>query len=90
MHQLISGNINSVKMTSRDMAELTEKRHDNIKRTIETLANSGVISYPQIEDGAKAANGVVEKIYVFSGEQGKLALLLGRDIQPEFSFNGAA
>jgi phage antirepressor YoqD-like protein len=50
-------------MTSKEMADLTEKRHDNVKRTIETLANQGVISYPKIEDGPKAANGVVEKLY---------------------------
>ncbi len=37
-------------MTSKEMADLTEKRHDNVKRTIETLANQGVISRPQIEE----------------------------------------
>lgn len=37
-------------MTSKEMAELTEKRHDNVKRTIETLANQGVIALPQIEE----------------------------------------
>lgn len=50
-------------MSSLDLAELTEKRHDNVKRTIETLANQGVISQPQIEDGKKAGNGVVEKLF---------------------------
>lgn len=34
-------------MTSREMAELTEKRHDSVKRTIETLAKNGVIDEPQ-------------------------------------------
>jgi phage regulator Rha-like protein len=37
-------------MTSKEMADLTEKRHDNVKRTIDTLANQGVISRPQIEE----------------------------------------
>ena len=37
-------------MTSKEMADLTEKRHDNVKRTIDTLANQGVISHPQIEE----------------------------------------
>lgn len=50
-------------MTSKELAELTEKRHDNVKRLIDTLADQGVISHPQIEDGIKAANGVVEKLY---------------------------
>ena len=37
-------------MTSKEMADLTEKRHDNVKRLIETLANQEVISLPQIEE----------------------------------------
>lgn len=53
-------------MTSKQIAVVVEKRHDNVKRTIENLANQGVISYPQIEDGQKAANGVVEKLYLVS------------------------
>jgi anti-repressor protein len=35
-------------MTSREMADLTEKRHDSVKRTIDTLAEKGVINAPQI------------------------------------------
>jgi hypothetical protein len=35
-------------MTSKEMADLTEKRHDNVKRTIDTLADKGVIGLPQI------------------------------------------
>ena len=37
-------------MTSREIAELTGKRHDNVKRTIETLAERGVFDIPQIEE----------------------------------------
>lgn len=37
-----------VTMTSREMADLTEKRHDSVKRTIDTLAEKGVIGAPQI------------------------------------------
>lgn len=37
-------------MTSLEIAELVEKRHDNVKRTIETLAHSGVITFPQFEE----------------------------------------
>lgn len=51
-------------MSSKQMAELTEKRHDSVKRTIETLAKQGVISHPQIVDGIKSANGVIEKLYM--------------------------
>lgn len=42
---------NKVKtMTSAEVSELVEKRHDNVKRTIETLVASGVIVRPQVED----------------------------------------
>lgn len=56
--------VNPVTMSSREISELTGKRHDSVKRTIGTLAESDVISYPQIVDGPKAANGVVEKQYL--------------------------
>lgn len=35
MNELINSNV--IKMTSIEMAELVGKRHDNVKRTIETL-----------------------------------------------------
>ena len=35
-------------MTSREMADLTEKRHDSVKRTIDTLSDKGVVGLPQI------------------------------------------
>ena len=52
-------------MNSKEMVDLTEKRHDNVKRTMDTLAEKGVISQSQIVDGEKSANGVVEKVYRF-------------------------
>jgi phage regulator Rha-like protein len=39
---------------SREIAELVEKRHDNVKRTIESLADQGIIVHPQIEDEPEA------------------------------------
>lgn len=37
-------------MSSREIAELLESRHDNVKRTIEKLAHQGVIQLPQAEE----------------------------------------
>ncbi|MCD0493886.1 phage antirepressor KilAC domain-containing protein [Chromobacterium violaceum] len=37
-------------MSSREIALVVEQRHDNVKRTIETLGNKGVITLPQIEE----------------------------------------
>ncbi len=45
MNNLIT---NKPSMTSLEIAELVEKRHDNVKRTIETLIMRGVITSPQI------------------------------------------
>ncbi|CAM7131254.1 DNA-binding protein Roi [Klebsiella pneumoniae] len=47
MNNLIT---NKPSMTSLEIAELVEKRHDNVKRTIETLIMRGVITSPQIEE----------------------------------------
>lgn len=37
-------------MSSREIADLVEKRHDNVLRTIEALAQRGAIGLPQIEE----------------------------------------
>lgn len=45
-----SENVSRTTMSSRDMAELVGLRHDNVKRTIDSLALKGVIGSPQIEE----------------------------------------
>lgn len=72
----------SLTMTSRDIAELTEKRHDNVKRTIETLVEKSVISQPQIEGGPKAANGVIEKHYLLGKRD---SYVIVAQLSPEFT-----
>lgn len=71
-----------VTMSSREMADLTEKRHDSVKRTIETLIEKGVISQPQIVDGPKAANGVVEKHYLIGKRDSYIVVA---QLSPEFT-----
>ena len=39
-----------VSMSSREIADLVEKRHDNVLRTIESLAARGAIALPQSEE----------------------------------------
>lgn len=41
-------NVNVLTMSSREMATLTETRHDSVKRTIDTLFEKGIIRSPQI------------------------------------------
>lgn len=73
-------------MTSKEIAELVGAREDNVKRTIERLTNSGVISQPPTEDGIKSANGVIPKHYVFSGEKGKRdSIIVVAQLYPEFT-----
>ena len=64
------------------MADLTEKRHDSVKRTMDTLAEKGVISQPQIVDGEKSANGVAEKVYRFGKRD---SYVIVAQLSPEFT-----
>lgn len=40
----------SLTMSSLEISKLVEQRHDNVKRTIETLGGKGVVALPQIEE----------------------------------------
>ncbi|HBH5174575.1 TPA: Rha family transcriptional regulator [Escherichia coli] len=76
-------------MTSIEIAELVGKRHDNVKRTIETLDKGGVIVRPQIEVFEKINNlGLRRSVeaYVFEGEQGKRdSIIVVVQLSPEFT-----
>ena len=73
-------------MNHLEIANLVQKRPDNVKRTIEGLADAGVISKPQTEDGIKAPNGVIPKLYIFTGEQGKRdSIIVVAQLCPEFT-----
>ena len=74
----------AVTMSSREIADLTDKRHDNVKRTIETLAERGVIAFPQIEEKPTAGRPVAE--YLFIGEGGKRdSIVVVAQLSPEFT-----
>ena len=82
MQQLISSA--AMRMTSVEIADMVEKRHDNVKRTIESLAEQGVISFPQIEE--KPTAGRPLQFYVFEGEQGKRdSIVVVAQLSPEFT-----
>jgi|GEM_PF-1098910 len=51
-------------MSSKQIADVVNSRHDSVKRTIERLAEKGVISQPPLVDGEKSANGIIEKLYM--------------------------
>lgn len=81
LNQVVT-NSNELRMSSQEMAELTEKRHDSVKRTIETLAIQGVISKPQIVDGEKSANGVVPKLMMVNKRDSYVVVA---QLSPEFT-----
>lgn len=75
----------SATMSSREMAELTEIRHDSVKRTIETLLYKGILQDTQFVD-YEIINGLGIKTY------GKEYLINKRDsyiivaqLSPEFT-----
>lgn len=73
-----------VTMSSLEIATLVGKRHDNVKRTIETLVVKGVITSPQIEE--KPTAGRPTNIYVFKGEEGKRdSIVVVAQLYPEFT-----
>ncbi len=86
MNNLIT---NKPSMTSLEIAELVEKRHDNVKRTIVTLASKDVIRSPQIEVLERINNlgfAVNDEVYKFSDEEGKRdSIIVVAQLSPEFT-----
>ena len=71
-------------MSSREIAELVESRHDNVRVTIERLAERGVIALPAMQE--KPTGGRPSVKYVFSGEKGKRdSLVVVAQLSPEFT-----
>lgn len=73
---------NGQTMTSKEMAELTEKRHDSVKRTIVSLSKKALISYPQFVDGIPGANGVSERVYYVNKRDSYVVVA---QLSPEFT-----
>lgn len=84
MNQLISGSISNVKMTSLEISELVESRHDDVKRSIERLTNKGVIELPPTAEISTSTKPM--KVYLFVGTQGKRdSFVVVAQLSPEFT-----
>lgn len=82
MNQLIASK--TVTMSSIEISVLVDKRHDNVKRTIEALVYKGVIASPQIEE--KPTAGRTMSVYLFRGEKGKRdSIIVVAQLSPEFT-----
>ena len=75
---------NIVKMTSQEIADLVQVRHDSVKRSIERLAESGVIQLPPlVEVKNHLGQGVAN--YVFEGDQGERdTTIIVAQLSPQF------
>ena len=88
MNMMTQFNHNQQSMTSLEISELVQKRHDNVKRLIENLIDQQVIACPQIEVVQKEANNRIYdvEVFVFKGEQGKLdSITVVAQLCPEFT-----
>ena len=82
-----------ISMTSLQIAELCDKRHDSVKRTIEILSKPtdkrrAVIARPHSVIVQNIANNRTYdiEVYVFSGEQGRLdSITIVAQLNPQFT-----
>jgi len=71
-------------MTSQEIADLVESRHDNVRITIQRLAEKGVIALPAMQE--KPTAGRPTQVYVFTGSQGKRdSIIVVAQLSPEFT-----
>ena len=86
---LMNPGAQALTMSSREIAELTGKRHDNVMRSIELLVTKGVIRSPQFEETEEINNlGLPRQVqqYCFCGDQGKRdSIVVVAQLSPEFT-----
>ena len=82
MHELNILSKPAATMSSREIAELVDSRHDSVKRTIDRCVESSVIAQPPLVDGMKAANGITEKLYLLDKRS---SLIVVAQLCPEFT-----
>lgn len=79
----------SLTMTSREIAELVDARHDSVKRTIERLVNQEVIAQPPLVDVQETGGNnrtYTTQVFQFTGEQGKRdSIVVVAQLSPEFT-----
>ncbi|KXB17691.1 phage antirepressor KilAC domain-containing protein [Xylella fastidiosa] len=83
MNELIQ-KANDAAITSHEIAQLVESRHDNVRVTIERLSERGVIALPATQEKPTSGRPSIE--YVFTGEQGKRdSIVVVAQLSPEFT-----
>ncbi|MDT8895618.1 phage antirepressor KilAC domain-containing protein [Halomonas sp. I1] len=80
----VTQNDDKLAMTSIEVAELVESRHDKVKQSIDRLAKRGVIAFPPM--GEKPTDGRPSAFYIFVGERGKRdSYVVVAQLCPEFT-----
>lgn len=78
----------AIRMTSQEIADLVQVRHDNVKRSVERLAESGVITLPPMEETSflnSIGRTQHSQVYAFIGEQGKRdTMIIVAQLSPQF------
>lgn len=81
--------LNKLTMTSLEIAELVESRHDDVKKSVRRLVKRGVIEEPQCRSSFYINNlgaKVPTESYMFEGERGKRdSLVVVAQLSPEFT-----
>ncbi|WP_422645891.1 KilA-N domain-containing protein [Xenorhabdus eapokensis] len=76
-------------MSSREIADLVESRHDKVKQSIQRLAKRGVIQLPpmgEVNNNQSDSPNSRSKAYMFSGEKGKRdSIVVVAQLSPEFT-----
>lgn len=88
MNMMTQFNHNQNSITSLDISELVQSRHDKVKQSTERLAERKVIGLPPMGVVVKEANNRTYnvEVYIFSGEQGKLdSITVVAQLCPEFT-----
>jgi phage antirepressor YoqD-like protein len=70
-------------MTSREIADLVESRHDSVKRTIERLADTGVIALPPLVEVSNHGPGPSEIMTYVVGKRDSYVIVA--QLSPEFT-----
>lgn len=85
---VLAGN-QSLTMSSLEIAEMVNSRHDKVKQSIERLADREVIVRPpMVDEHSEDAMGRtrITQVYVFSGERGKRdSIIAVAQLSPEFT-----
>jgi phage regulator Rha-like protein len=79
----------SASMTSLEIADLVETRHDNVRTSIERLAEKSIIQLPSlqiVENKQSLSANNKTKAYIFTGDQGKRdSIVVVAQLSPEFT-----